>query len=1329
MNEASKKLSNLSPEAKRALLAQLLQERAKGNETREWLPISHNQKALWFLYRLAPQSAAYNLLYAARIRSNLDLGSLQRAIHTLAQRYPILTSTYSMHDGEPMQRLQQNRTVSLEVRDASNWSQDDLTRQLYEESNRPIDLEQGPIMRIQLYKCSAEDYILGFIAHHIAVDFWALDILVDELYILYVTEKANLSSPLPKPGPENAEYVQWQNTMLAGTEGKQHWAYWQQELSSELPVLNLPTDRPRPPVQTYKGASHSFALSDDIAKSLRLLASSEKVTLFTLMLAAYQTLLFRYTNQEDLIVGTTALGRSRADFERVIGYLANPVMVRAGVTGNPTFKELLAQTRRAIIDALEHQDFPFPLLVERLQPRRDPSYSPLYQTLFIWDRPRTRSNQDLAPLGLEELSQQIAQEDITLEPFVYGQQGAPFDLTLTIFESNGALTADFHYNIDLFEPATIARMEQHFQILLAGIVANPQQHLQELPLLTEQERHQILVEWNATQRAYPKEKCIHQLFEAQVERSPEAVAVVFEGEQMTYQELNRRANQLAHHLQHLGVGPEVLVGICVERSLDMIVGLLGILKAGGAYVPLDPGFPSERIAFMLEDAQAPVLVTQQYLPVPFPKKGTRIVCLDTDRAVLAQQSEANLLPSATSANLAYVIYTSGSTGYPKGVQIIHRAVVNFLLSMRELPGLRGEDTLLAVTTLSFDIAALELFLPLVVGARVIVVGRDVAINGAVLMKTLARTRTTLMQATPVTWRILLAAGWQGNRRLTILCGGEALPLELAQQLLPKAASLWNLYGPTETTIWSSVCQIGPSEEAISIGRPIANTQIYLLDAHLQPVPVGVPGELYIGGEGLARGYLKRPELTAERFIPHPFSDELGACLYKTGDLARYCSDGTIEHLGRLDHQVKIRGFRIELGEIEAELSQHLAIKDVVVVAREDTPGNKRLVAYLVANPDALHPNVEDLRTYLKEKLPSYMIPVVFMYLDAMPLNPNGKVDRKALPAPDRSRPDLETAYVPPSTPTEQRLVAIWTEGLGLDKVGIHDNYFDLGGASLQSLEIINKANEAGISLALEMLFEHQTIAELAAAADAQKATQVPQSTQVEELADKARQQVATAATPEVSEQPRDNSGNMLIESIGTYLPPKIVSSDEIVKSCIKPLRFPLARLTGINNRRMAGETEFGLDLSKKAIADCLANSKYNPQDIDLLICCSISRCNAAGPQFTFEPSTSIQLKRHFGFSNAITFDVSNACTTLFTGMYIAEAFLKTGMIRRAMVLSGEYISHLILTAQKEIEDFMDSRLACLTVGDAGAALILERSPDTQIGFHEFEMYTVGRYSE
>ena len=667
------------------------------------------------------------------------------------------------------------------------------------------------------------------------------------------------------------------------------------------------------------------------------------------------------------------------------------------------------------------------------------------------------------------------------------------ELTLAMREDGGECL--LVYNAEVLDEESVVEMQQGFTAFLQDIVSNPQQRISDLPLLTKVEQYRLLVEWNANHAEYPSTTCIHQLFEAQVERTPDAVAVVFEDEQATYRELNRRANQLAHHLQKLEVGPEVLVGMCVERSLDMVVGLLGILKAGGAYVPLDPAFPSERLALMLEDAQVPLLLTQQRLLLRLPRHGAQVVCLDTDAAALTQHSEANPVTEATSDNLAYVIYTSGSTGRPKGVQILHRAVVNFLLSMRQQPGLTAEDSWLAITTLSFDIAALELFLPLLVGARLIVASRETAADGAALAETLTRARVSVMQATPITWRLLLAAGWQGNPDLKILCGGEALPPDLAQQLLPRAVSLWNLYGPTETTIWSTVCQIKPGDEVISIGRPIANTQVYLLDPQLQPVPVGVPGELYIGGDGLARGYLNRAELTAERFIPHPFSDEPGARLYKTGDLARYRADGTIEHLGRLDYQVKLRGFRIELGEIEAVLAQHLAVRQAVVVAREDVPGDKRLVAYVVPQPHQM-PTISGLRGYLQAKLPDYMVPSAFVLLEAFPLTPNGKVDRRALPAPELTRPELQEAFVAPRTSIEEVVTGIWSQILGIEQIGIHDDFIALGGDSLMAMQVIARLRRVlQVQLSLTRFFEAPTVAQLAEIVTQLKAQDTPPRTE------------------------------------------------------------------------------------------------------------------------------------------------------------------------------------------------------------------------------------------
>ena len=656
------------------------------------------------------------------------------------------------------------------------------------------------------------------------------------------------------------------------------------------------------------------------------------------------------------------------------------------------------------------------------------------------------------------------------------------------------------YNTELLGAEIIEKMQQELITFMQGSIADSHALVSNLPIVTAKERHQLLEEWNATHTDYPKEQCVHELFEAQVQRTPEAIAVVFEEVQLTYQELNQRANQLAHYLQQQGVGSETLVGLCVERSLEMVIGLLGILKAGGAYVPLDPTYPVERLAFMLEDAQVSLLVTQHSVLAQILHPHTKTFCLDTNEKELASQNTENLGRTTTSDMLAYVIYTSGSTGRPKGVQIPHRAFVNFLLSMQQQPGLKAEDTLLAVTTLSFDIAALEIFLPLITGARLVVASQDVVASGAALAETVTRTGTTVMQATPVTWRILLASGWQGNKGLKVLCGGEALPLDLMHQLLPKVASLYNMYGPTETTIWSSVYEMKPHHSVVSIGRPIANTQMYLLDKQLQLVPVGIPGELYIGGDGLARGYLYRPELTEERFIHHLFSTQPQARLYRTGDLARYRADGTIELIGRIDHQVKIRGFRIELGEIEAILRQHPQVREAAVVTREDTSG-QRLVAYLVAVQEPLSPpDATELRHFLATKLPEYMLPSAFVFLEAFPLTSNGKLDRRALVALHLEQIEQNKSYVAPETSVEEILAQVWAQAFDLKRVGIYDNFFELGGHSLLATQIIARLNNTlDIKLSFSTLFKSPTIVELAMVIEDMLLSEIEELTEEEEI--------------------------------------------------------------------------------------------------------------------------------------------------------------------------------------------------------------------------------------
>jgi amino acid adenylation domain-containing protein len=715
------------------------------------------------------------------------------------------------------------------------------------------------------------------------------------------------------------------------------------------------------------------------------------------------------------------------------------------------------------LGAYAHQDLPFEQLVEELQPQRSLSHTPLFQVMFVLQN---------APMPTLSLP------DLTLLPLTADSSTAKFDLTCSIEQTAEGLSGTIEYRTDLFDATTIERLAEHYQTLLQGIVTDPQQQLSELPLLSAVERQQLLVDWNQTQAEYPRELCLHQLFERQVEKTPEAVALEFGSQQLTYWELNGKANQLARQLQSLGVGPEVLVGICSERSCEMVVGLLAILKAGGAYVPLDPNHPGERLTYILADAGVSVLLTRAQLLPQLGEYGGRVVELEDSGS--ADFSRENPKSGVRAGNLAYAIYTSGSTGRPKGVLIRHSAVVNFLTSMGQQPGLGAEDVMVALTTITFDIAALELFGPLSCGACVALAPELTAVGGEATAA--LATRATVVQGTPATWRLLLQAGFVGHPQLHLLCGGEALARELAAQLLERAAALWNMYGPTETTIWSAVARVEPGAGAVPLGTPIANTQFYILDPQMQPVPVGVAGELHIGGEGLARGYLNRPELTAEKFVPHPYSEQPGARLYKTGDLVRYLSQGHIEYLGRLDHQVKIRGFRMELGEIEAVLSTHPQVRETVVVAVADAVGDKRLVAYIV--PQFLPaPSSQEWRTFLKQHLPEYMLPSAFVVLDALPLTPNGKVDRRSLPEPNQTRPEVE-AYVAPQNEVERQISAVWQEVLHVEKVGIHDNFFDLGGHSLLILQVHRKLcsklpEQINTHISVVDLFRHPTVSTLA----------------------------------------------------------------------------------------------------------------------------------------------------------------------------------------------------------------------------------------------------------
>ena len=1041
--------------------------------------LSFAQQRVWFLDQLEPGNPTYNITRTLRLQGTLDLNSLERALNVIITRHGSLRTTFTAVEGKACQAIAETRTIHLSVIDLRHWA----AAQQLEEANRlrraefqcPFNLSSDLMVRATVIRLSANVHWLLLVTHHIASDGWSMEILIQELSRFYEAFCASKASPFAPLPIQYVDFAQWQHQWLQGKILDTQLTYWKQQLAGAPPFLELPTDRLRPAMQSYRAGNESFQLNQELTQHLKTLGLKSGTTLFMTLLATFSVLLARYSNQDDIVVGSPIANRNRSEIEPLIGFFANTLVLRIDLSGNPTFQDLLSRVRQVALEAYTHQDVPFEKLVQELHPERTLTHNPLFQVLFAL-RNFPRQDRQLPNLTLSEVD----------DP----PETAKVDLDLFFVEETEGLNGVFVYNADLFEAATIKRMIGHFQTLVGAIVTHPNCPLTELSILTPWERQQLLVEWNNTAADYPQDQCIHQLFETQVEKTPDAVAVVFEEFSLTYRQLNVQANQLAHHLISLGVGPETLVGLCVERSLDMLVGLLGILKAGGAYVPLDPTYPQKRIAYAFSDAQTSVLLTQKHLLARLPEHDGVVICLDRDWPTIASTLTENPHSGVNSNNLAYIIYTSGSTGLPKGVLIQHQSVVNLLTTMQVSPGLSPTDRVVAAASLAFDMSILELLLPLVVGAQVLILSQDVARNGQQLKTQLRCTQTTVMQATPATWQMLRAVGWSAAATpMKVLCGGEALSYDIAHSLLGSGNSLWNLYGPSESTVWSTRYPvesldsrtISDPRRAISIGRPIANTQIYILDTHLQPVPIGVSGELHIGGTGLARGYLNRPALTAEKFIANPLGT---GHLYKTGDLARYLPDGNIEFLGRLDHQVKIRGFRIELGEIEAILAQHPAVRETVATVREDRPGDKRLIAYVIPydlstinNPQStIH---HQLSSFLKHQLPAYMVPAAFVLRENLPLSPNGKIDRQALQALEETWHLCDKTFVAPRNQLERELITLWEQLLAVKSIGVRDNFFDLGGHSLLVVRLVYEIDKRfGQYLHPSVLFQAPTIEEL-----------------------------------------------------------------------------------------------------------------------------------------------------------------------------------------------------------------------------------------------------------
>jgi amino acid adenylation domain-containing protein len=1033
------------------------------------LPLSFSQQRLWFLNELeGGESATYNWpAPAIALTGKLDPQVLVKTISEIVRRHEVLRTTFTNINGDIVQKIHPPQVLNIPIIDLQAETESKQAIAVKElaaaERAKPFDLQQGPIFRCQLVRLSETSHVLVLAVHHIAADGWFMGIFLKEFASIYTAFSQGKPSPLPELPIQYADFAAWQRNWLQCEVLERHLKYWRQQLAHIPPLLELPTDRPRPPIQTFQGSKVSFQLSLSLTQQVKRLGQQNGATLFMTLYAAFALLLSRYCGQTDIVIGSPIANRDRAEVENLLGFFVNNLVLRIQIQQNPSFQELLAQVKKIALDAYDHQSLPFEKLVEELQPERNLSYHPLFQVMFILQNSPTQSLQipDLSLSGIEVES-----------------NTTQLDLTLEMLDLHEGLAGNFEYNTDLFERSTIDRMVGHFQNLLEAIAINPFLKVSQIPILSASEQQQILIDWNNTAVNYPKDICFHKLIELQVQRTPNAIAVTYKNQKLTYQELNQKANQLAHHLLAIGVQPEQLVGICVERSLDMLVGLLGILKAGAAYVPIDPSYPRDRIEYMLSDSQAQILITQGSLIAQ--EYSGIIISLDGDRENFTQQAIYNPDVLIDSNQLAYVIYTSGSTGKPKGVQVLHKGVTNFLLSMQNIQILSPDDVLVAVTTICFDIAVLELYLPLLVGAKVAIASRDVARDAMQLRQLIDSEQATCLQATPSTWRMLLEVGWQGGKHFKVLCGGENLPLPLANSLASYNGFVWNLYGPTEATVWATISQVKSGDRSVSIGRPLANTQLYILDEQLQPVPIGVAGELHIGGVQVARGYLHRPDLTAERFIPDPFNKHPDARLYKTGDRVRYLADGAIEYLGRIDFQVKLRGFRIELGEIESALLQHPTVNQAVAIVDRQQSGSDRLVAYVICN-SGFEVSISELRSFLKENLPDYMVPATFMILDSFPLTQNGKIDRRALPKPERSQNSQDINHTNyPQDELELRIAQIWQRLLGIKSLSTHDNFFELGGHSLLAIRLSAQLEEiVGYPVPIMSIFQSPTIADLA----------------------------------------------------------------------------------------------------------------------------------------------------------------------------------------------------------------------------------------------------------
>jgi amino acid adenylation domain-containing protein len=1022
----------------------------------EYIPLSFSQERLWFIDRLEG-SIQYHIPAVLRLHGELNIDALEETLKTIVNRHEVLRTAILEHDGSGYQQIMPADNWKLGITEESSESEAELSAHIARLISKPFDLSHDYMFRADLIKPGKDDHILAIVMHHIAADGWSISIMVKEVVELYERYTAGGEVKLPLLPVQYADYAIWQRKYLQGELLENKLSYWKAKLNG-VATLQLPSDYSRPPVPGSRGAKRIFKIEQELSARLITLGHQQGTTLYMTLLAALNVLLYRYSGQDDICVGTPVAGRSRQELEGLIGFFVNTLAMRSRLRADMSFIELLQDVKVTTLEAYSNEEVPFERVVDAVVKVRDMSRNPLFQVLFI-----LQNTPNAPQVKLGELSLSTANKQHTT---------SQFDITFVVNETSSGIQLSVEYSTDLYGEGTIDRMASHYINLLSSIVTSPAVSVSHLDMLTESEEQTLLESFNETAAEFPKNKSIIDLFEIQAEERPEAIAVVFEDERLTYKELNRRSNQVAHYLQSKGVKTETLVPVCVERGLEMLIGILGIMKAGGTYVPIDPDYPADRISYMLEDSGAELALTSKGSREKLGAAGIQTIMLDEDWAEIEKEKDSNPATRVSADQLAYVIYTSGSTGKPKGVMIEHRSVVNLLVSIAKEVNFTASSKFLSVTTYSFDICYLELFVPLISGAELVIVPRETASDGFRLVESLAAQRPTHMQATPSTWQMLADGDWRNGEHVKMLIGGEAVK-EGIKDYLTGIGEVWNVYGPTETTIWSAIKKLA-GDEKVTIGKPLSNTQIYIISGENELNPVGVSGEICIGGAGLARGYWRRPELTAEKFINDPFTEESGARLYRTGDLGRWLPDGNIECLGRMDDQVKIRGYRIELGEIDSVLNQVEQVKLGVVVAKADSNGNKRLVGYVVAKETF---DKQVIQSYLAAKLPDYMVPALWVELDQIPLTANGKIDRKALPDPELA--DMAAEYVAPRNATEQALASIWQDLLAADRIGIYDNFFELGGHSLLAMRVVSAIrSQMGMEIAVKDLFVYPTIASL-----------------------------------------------------------------------------------------------------------------------------------------------------------------------------------------------------------------------------------------------------------